>query len=360
MNFNRRWARFWFGDTPRIEVYRNLRDLIGDGLPIQDAIDTAYRSLAEHSDGRPRRAANSPSAVALKEWSNALRMGRGIGEAIGEWAPAIEQMLVISAERSSESLSSVFDLIISRLRAQRRLRAAMIKALTYPIVLVAALLGFLYVMAYKVAPQLTQSLRPDQITASGEIILAACAFVRDFWWLIPIFVIGPFVAILVSLPRWRGRRLRPFLDRFPPYSIFRFQEGTALLAALSALVATGTQLIPALTMLTQRACPYTRVRVRAIITKMTAGLSLGEAMDMTGYGFPDESIIQRLIIASARPTLPKTLGEISEEWTEIGVESIEAAAGQLFIGGVLVVGLVIVFTIITLLDVAMGAAAVAS
>jgi type II secretory pathway component PulF len=154
--------------------------------------------------------------------------------------------------------------------------------------------------------------------------------------------------------------LRPFLDRFPPYSIFRFQEGTAFLAALSALVATGTQLIPALNMLMPRACPYTRVRIRAIITKMTAGLSLGEAMDMTGYGFPDESVIQRLIIASARPTLPKTLGEISEEWTEIGVESIEAAAGQLFIGGVLVVGLVIVFTIITLLDVAMGAAAVAS
>jgi type II secretory pathway component PulF len=349
-----------FNDAARIEVYRNLRDLIGDGLPIQEAIDTAYRSLAEHSDGRPRKSAKSPSAFALKDWSNALRMGRGIGEALEGWAPAMERMLVISSERSSDSLSSVFDLIISRIRSRRRLVSAMWKALLYPAVLVLGLLGFLYVMAYKVAPQLTTSLRPDQLGASGEILLGTAAFVRDFWWLIPVIVISPIVYIVWSMPRGTGRQVRPFLDRFPPYSIFRFWEGTAFLAALSALVFAGVQLIPALSMLSQRSCPYTKVRIRAIMAKMSAGMNLGEAMDLTGYGFPDEGVIQRLIIASARPTLPKTLGEISDEWTEIGVESIESAAGALFMVGVVVVGLVIVTAIITLLDVAMGAAAVSS
>src|SRR3546814_14079269 len=61
------------------------------------------------------------------------------------------------------------------------------------------------------------------------------------WWLHVIFVILLLAGVFYSLPRWNGwpfsPRLRVWLDNIPPWSIYRYLNGTVFVMAMASLTA---------------------------------------------------------------------------------------------------------------------------
>ncbi len=352
----RRIARFQFGVEKRMDVYESLRDMVNDGLPIKTAIDTIYASLIKRRGRDPRKLAQEALPFALREWSQSLSEGKGFGNALTDWMPPMERVLIVSAERSSESLSMIFDILIYRLRSRRKMMAAMVKAGIYPIFLITGFLGFLYAMSHVVVPQISISIAPEKLTAGAKFLINASDFVRDNWLFIPPVVITIPLAIVYSMPYWSGNKVRSKLDRFPPYSLFRFWEGTGFLFGLSAMVKTGVPQMAALAMMSDTVCRYTKSRIRAINSRLRAGDNLGEALDTTGHNFPDPKIIDRIVIASTRPSLSETLESIANDWSERGVEKIEGAAAFIFVFGVLIVGMLALLSVMALMEIALSAA----
>ncbi|MDR5671210.1 type II secretion system F family protein, partial [Burkholderia cenocepacia] len=90
--------------------------------------------------------------------------------------------------------------------------------------------------------------------------------------------------------------VRAWLDRYPPYSIYRLITGCGFLVALSSLQAAGFTVERSLARLAADATPWLRQRIDDMLFGVKSGLNVGEAMKNAGYRFPSEEIVDDLCV----------------------------------------------------------------
>lgn len=335
MKFNR--LMFRLDASGRRRLWAKLSKLIANGVPIMDALGSIHQRRVDSGGGK------DPSTVAIAQWLDRLRNGHRIAQAIDGWVPRDEQMLIAAGEQSGkvdEAMSSAAEIMT----AKKKIRGAVIGGLAYPAVMMGMAIGVLIMFSYKIIPSFANVVPDDRWQGIARVMIDLANFSRDWMVLIVGLIVAFFVALFMSFSRW-SEGLRIKLDRYPPYSIYRMLQGSTWMISFAALVAAGVRVENALQQLSEGAPPWLNARIQACLRGMRSGLSAGDALARSGYGFPDREIIDDLGVYSRLAGFDQALAIIGREWIVESVEKIQGMMKTIFGVSVLVVGLFIAFMV---------------
>ena len=315
---NERYARFWFrvgNASGRRRIWLKLARFLGNEVKLLDALGSMHALMDDMGK------AKQPVALALAHWIREINNGKSLATALRGWASPEEIMLIAAGEESSKligALQSAADIMVAR----KRISAALYKGLAYPFVLTVAIIGVLYLFSYHLVPTFTQALHHAAWQGAALAMVNVCDFVRT-WLLGIVAALLSLVALFfVSLPRFDGR-LRIWLDRVPPYSIYRTVHGFSFMIATAALVEAGVKVLIAVEKLSVGTTPWLKHRLDACAAAIHGGLNIGEAFIQTGYDFPDREVITDLGAYAKVKGFDKALAITAREWLEDVVASIE-------------------------------------
>lgn len=318
-DINRWWAKTQFNDNVRIRLYRKLSTLLTNGVPILEALNSLYKKAS--LDGKKK---SDPVAVIINEWIRATRNGDRLSKAMESWVPEGERML-ISAGESSGSIEASLISVCKGIKSKQQVKSSIIGAVAYPILLSFVTVGILWVFGTKVIPQLARVSKPEtwQGTAKGLYVMSNV--VQD--WTIPILLAIVVIAILIalSMPKLTGK-LRVYLDKIPPWSIYRMWIGGDFITSLASLQKAGTPLEKSLLELRTNSSDYLRERLDSAIRGLRSGLNLGESLAKSGHGFPDPEVVDDISTYASLSGFDAALEQVSDDWLESGIESIQSQA----------------------------------
>lgn len=338
-DFELKFSRFMFsaGMGARRRLWIKLAKLLSNGVPILDALKSIHERRIAGGD------AKDPATVAIGKWIERIRNGHRLAAAVEGWAPRDEQMLIAAGEQSgrlNDALLNTAEIMV----AKAKIRKAVIGGLLYPVVMSLVALGVLVMFSYKIIPEFAKVVPDEKWHGTARLMIDIANFTRD--WLVVMIglAIAAIVALFMSFPRWSsGFRIR--IDRYPPYSIYRMLQGSAWTISLAALVSAGVRVENAVQQLGEGAGNWLYDRTQACLRGMRSGLTLGDALAKSGYGFPDKEIVDDLGVYSRLSGIDQALSIIGKEWITESVEAIQGMMKAIFGVSVLVVGLLIAFMV---------------
>lgn len=327
------WARWQFRSDARTRqgLWRKLAKLLHDGIPI----------IAGLQEIRALRDPAAPLAVAIQHWLRGMNNGRPLSDVIAPWVNPQERMLIRAGEQAG-NLEQALHSVVKLARAGAAIRSAVLAGLAYPAFLLLLAIGALYFFGYRIIPAFARAAGSDAWTGLARTMVVTADLVQHgLHWLLLVMVLL-LTALLLALPHWNGP-LRVWLDRHAPLSIYRVMHGATWLIALSALVTAGMRIETAVEQLGRGAGAWARVRCEAALKGLRAGRNLGEALERSGYEFPDRAILSDLRLYASKSGFDEALRVIGEEWITESVERVQALMRVLFALALLLVGAVVMF-----------------
>ncbi|WP_432737316.1 type II secretion system F family protein [Maridesulfovibrio sp. FT414] len=311
-------AKLFFSQPVRIRVYRKLAAMTRHGVSVAEAI-----SYIEERHAKQK----SPLTPVLAEVSARIHSGNKIHEALSGFIPAEEAMLIRSGENSGK-LYEALDLSVRLIKARLKIVSSMWKALSYPVLLILAVIALLLVLSRYVVPKLSELSDPARWMGSAKTLYQVAGFVDSTAG--TVLLAGLVLLFLLSLATiriWTGR-LRVNVDGIPPWSFYRLIIGSLWLFTLSTLMKSGIQLSQAMNdmLATPGSSPWLKERLNSVKAQLNLGKGLGQALDDSGYRFPAQIIIEDLRVYSKLPGFDAQLHLIAEEWLEEGMETIKTQA----------------------------------
>lgn len=305
------------GAKKRERLYRKLAQLMHNGVSLD-------RSLAQLHYLESKGKRENVKAKVYRRWRNSLNNGVNFGACISPYVPPSEAMLI---ETGSESgfLESALLNAANAVGQQKRVKNAIISSATYPVILILMLMAALTMTSYKIIPAFEEVLPSSQWQGMPRTVAHLCAAIRENGLVIILSVIAVFVIIGWSMPRWTGHT-RKWVEKIVPWNIYRMWQGSSFLLSVASLMTAGVKLDSnSLRRLGRTASPYLLERINAIAHQASSGLNLGEALDQSGYNFPDEEIIADIRVYATLKGFEDNLISITAEWVNDVEEKVKAA-----------------------------------
>lgn len=319
------FAKWWFKNMDgggRRRLWMKLSKLIGNSVPILQGLESMCTRR------KAIRGASDPQVIALSHWIEGMNNGKRLSQMLDGWVGPVERMLIAAGEASGTmeaSLQAATRVMVAR----KDINGAVIKGLAYPLILVMVAFAVLYMFGFKVVPEFTKIVPADRFHGLAAVLIGLSDFARSWILVTGAAVIALVVAFFVSLSRWDGR-YRVVLDRYPPYSIYRIVQGSTWLIGLSSMLEAGVRLETALQQLSEMADKWLANRINSAVRGMRAGLQLGDALNRSGYEFPDREIIDDLGVYSSLSGFDEALSILGREWLNESVEQIKARMNVVF------------------------------
>jgi len=175
----------------KIIFTQQLAMMIKAGLPLVEA----FRALEEQTE-------NKYFSKTIAEIASEVKGGRALSETLAKF-PKIFNQLYISIVRSGEKsgkLDEVLERLADQLQKDYDLIAKIKAAVTYPIVVIVALVGIVILMLIFVVPQL-KSIFQDlgaELPLTTRIVLGASDAIRNYWYIFLVVILG----LIFSLRYW--------------------------------------------------------------------------------------------------------------------------------------------------------------
>jgi type II secretory pathway component PulF len=306
----------------RRKLWLKLAKMEKNQVPVLEAItDLHSRRVDSHGE-------NHPEAVALAEWILAMQNGVRFGQAIKGWVSPVEQMRIAAGDAAGELGDALVGTAFA-MQASRRIQSAIVKGTFYPMVLCILAFLVLYVSGFKLVPMFSATVGVDQWRGMAKVMVTISLWARDWLWLAAIVFASLGIFYFTSLS-WFDGRIRIWLDRHMPYSVYRITQGTNWMLALAALQQAQIPMMNALEDLKKVANPWLSARIEACIAGIRAGYNLGESLHRSEYGFPDKEIILDLRTYASVSGLEEALQSVAEEWIDETVEQIQSRMAFVF------------------------------
>ncbi len=330
-DFLKIFAKLSFGSKQRLRFYRKIATMTKYGLPLSQVLNMLYDQASKNGEKK-----SDPLAVVLDDIRLSIRNGRSLSVAAAPWVPYNERMMIEAGEES-QNLSDSLNNLIAINQGVSQMQGAIVGGLAYPIVLLLASCGVLFLFGTEVIPSFAVVLPTEQWTGVAASLAGMSAWVQV--WLVPTLaiIVAIFALIVWSMPRFTGPIRKP-LDQIPPWSIYRLVSGAGFLLSLGALVGAGVPTRRSLEKIANNASPWLYERLDATLTHVKQGKNVGKALQQAGYGYPDEEIIEDLVAYADLPSFTEMLEVLGKEWMEDSIKLIKQQAQVLNTISLLVMG----------------------
>lgn len=214
------------------------------------------------------RARGSAAAMAYLEILRGLQ-GGALSDAMSRMATPLEQTLIDATQTAGDTdMAEGLEFLAQTVEKVDKMRAILLKAIAYPVFLMALFSGMLVVFSALAVPVLVELLPPDKWPPLGKLLYGVSRVVTDKGWMTIFCLLNVIALFLYSLPRWTGD-LRCRVDRYFPYNIYRDFSGAMLLMSLAAMMNSGISLRTALMRTQNFANPWLKWHVRRILSNLS-------------------------------------------------------------------------------------------
>lgn len=312
-------TKMQFGADARRTMYQSFLDYLNQGVPINDIVTNLAASI------RKAKARRFMYQVAILD-DVALQMSTGVdfSDAISRWVPINEAMSIRAGMESGDPASGMQN-TLDAVGAANTMKSTIFGKLTYPVVLIIALIGLILFFSHSIIPRIAEVSDPSGWPDNSKSMYSTAMFVKDQG----LYVFGGLIALIVmvnvSLPRLTGR-LRSILDAFPPYSFYKAFHSANLLISLSALMRSGIPFVDAMVQLQKYSSPYLSDHLGTMISNITDGRSLSESMDT---GLLSQEMMVSVHMMSSNANFQEAVNEIGRQAVLKGIEKITLIAGAL-------------------------------
>lgn len=312
-----KWTKFRFGVLARAKLYEKLYQFTDRGIPMTGALKMLH--------DRAEKGKTSAYPV-LRDLLSGVRAGESLGDMVATWAPVAEAVLIKSGEETGK-LPDAFKLAAFVARAAGDIKAALIKELTMPAIVVLAGLIMLVNVSYFVLPLLAQ-IEPD--VTKWPLVTTLLALVARIviasWWILGILLAISVGIIVYTLPTWTGK-LRGWLDkRCFPWTLYRVYNGGSTMIALSAMTQQAVPFTKSIPLLGAVASPWLRAHLRKIESNLQQAMKTGEAMDTGLFDSELAADLRDYDEAQALVKVMPKLGEDAINNVRVNVQSLAALA----------------------------------
>lgn len=325
-----------FSAQDRIEIYDDFRQYLLDGRSAKET----YQKLI---DNYSRRGKNPGDAVAqiLTECAENLGAGFGLGDSLREWIPDQELSIIESCDlagRPQDGFINAIDIASGTGRISGTVKSTV--AITAYLMLLTV--GVVVMFCMMLVPVIIQAVPLSQWNGMQTAVYYFYQLLSDWWWALLLLFAGFISLVIWSLPRLTGR-LRFFLDRLPPWSIYRRIHGAAFIMNVNAMDAAGIPMERAIASMKESTrSDWLYERLEALEQAISSGEdNLGQALDATGYEFPDERAIVKLQSLFETKNSEGSLKRFADTWLENTVRSVERTGDRMRIVSLLLCGVLV-------------------
>lgn len=304
-----------FNSAVRMRTWKKMSVQMKNGISPDESLSLLRDQAA---------ARKSPLAALYARILSVKKSGHELGTALTGFASP-EEILLISSGQSAGRLPESLLMATELLEAKKKIRAAVMGVVTYPLFLLSLCIVILLIIAVQVIPELAALSDPRKWTGMSAALYAVSNFVVSWKGIVSLLAfIALIIGVGVTLPVWTGP-IRRNVDGLPPWSMYRLVTGSVWLFTVSTLMRSGLQLshIMGDMLESSQLTPYLRERVRAIFAQTSAGKNLGDAMFECGMDFPDPEVVDELRTYAALPGFQERLFDISSQWMQGGIEAIQ-------------------------------------
>lgn len=270
--------RWQFGNKRQLAFLEDLYLLINDGIPANRAIDM----MAQISTGLTHEVALSISQK--------IAEGSQLAEGMRDWfSPNVVE--IIRVGESGGALAETMQSAIKALSQRGVAIGSFVAALAYPLVVIVMACIVVVYLDTSVFVQFRAVKPYDQWPPAGQRLVALSAIIRHWWWLSIVIIAAVSFAFSRFLTNYIGA-LRPMLDEYPPFSLYRQLVAARFLETLGLLVANGVVFKSALRVMQYQANPY----LSSHLVMMEHLLSTGRSniADVLSTGLIDRNDLVRL------------------------------------------------------------------
>lgn len=269
----------------------------------------------------------SPLEAVLSQILDRLHKGQAFDVAVYGFAPSEELMLLRGGVRSGR-LSEALELCSDLIKARQGIIGVVAGAVAYPLVLLSVFTGMLLLLSLEVIPQLALLSNPEAWDGAAAALYHISNGIASPGGAAALALsILAFAGSLVSLPFWTGR-LRLYVENVPPWSMYRLVTGTIWLFTVATLLRSGVQLNFILDdmLSNQNLRPWLKERVLAIRAEYALGKKLGQVLADTKMHFPDDEMIDDLLVYAELQEFHTQLHLLAGEWLQDGIARIDLQA----------------------------------
>jgi type IV pilus assembly protein PilC len=288
----------------------------------------------------------------LDDVVNRVKTGEPLSEAFEAQSgvPVMYTTTLLAGERSG-NLQEVLDRYINFQRVSLTFRKKMIASLIYPALLLTIVCGLLLFMFTVVIPQFAQLY--DQMGSKlPDLTVGLLTFGKwtqhNFLWI-------ALIAVAIGITLWRfsaTEKGRDTIDgirvRLPIFGKIWLKYQVALFSrTLSTLLSGGLPLIPSLETASRSiSSPRVSKAVGSAISTVREGKNLADSLNNTGV-FPDLST-EMISVGEQTGALPQMLNSVAEFFEEDVATALTAALSLIEPAILIVMGVVVVFILISL------------
>ncbi len=267
-----------FSNRAQLGFLEDLYLLINDGIPANRAIEM----MGEITTGLTREV-----AISIGE---KITQGQPLAEGMRDW---FSQNIVeiVRVGESGGALAQTLKSAINTLSQRGVAIGAFIGALAYPIFVLVVGCGVIIYLNDSVFVQFRMIKPMDQWPESGQRLVEIANVIESWWWVVLLSIGAITVTIRQLMTRYVGE-LRPFLDKFPPFSIYRRFIAARFLETLGLLVANGVVFKSAIKIMQYHSNPYLASHLRMM--ERLLGMGKTNIADVLDTGLINDDDLMRL------------------------------------------------------------------
>ena len=321
-------ARLVFRQSVRARIWRMTSDLLDSGMELNRALPL----VADITGTRDRKLQDI-----LGRLRAALRTD-SFADVVSDYVPESEAMLF--SRFGSASDASVFRAAARLSSVDEKISKAIRQALLWPVFLFLLVILLLYSLGSNLFPTMA-TLAPVSDWPLGSRLVA----VTSMWIADSIGIVAGLVLVAVALWKWAERHHtgagRNWLDRIPPFSLYRLRNGATFAFVLIENARVGHEINRAfLLSLAESLPPYSRSRILAI-AEWADRTNIGSAAIAAGHRFPDPELNAVLrAYAGQRDWVPR-FSRYADAWLDRLEEKVETMVKLLRIGLLIVAASII-------------------
>jgi len=187
------------GESEKILFTTQLGSMLKTGLPVAKALE----AFIDEKETR--------MSVPIKRILEQLKAGKSLSEAMASY-PKVFDKIYVNVVKSGETMGKLAESLAylgDQLKKEHDLKSKVKSAMTYPIVVLMAMVGVMTFIALSVVPKIVEFAKNAgaQLPEITLVVITVTEFVRQYWLFILIVLIGALIGLWRMLNTKEGRKI---------------------------------------------------------------------------------------------------------------------------------------------------------
>ncbi|MBU4298432.1 type II secretion system F family protein [Patescibacteria group bacterium] len=331
--------------TEKLMFTRNLGVMIAAGIPLPRIL----RTLAGLSRSKKLK-------TALLNVEDKVIKGDGFSDSLAEH-PDIFPELFTSIMKVGEETGTLEDglkILTQQMEREHELKSKLLGALTYPAVIILAMLGIGFLMLVTVVPKLAETFAElnVELPPTTQLVINIGNFLANFWYLVPLIILIFLLLLRMILKTKAGRKAIDALGlKMPIISSLVIKTNSAsTVRTLSSLISAGVPIVRALEILSgSLGNVYYKQAIRETVEEVRKGGKISDVLRKYENIYP-ALVTQMLGVGEETGQTSNVLQKLADFYEEEVTNATKALASLIEPVIMLVIGAAVGFFAISMIQ----------